>query len=271
MRQDIAPEEWIRLDRDQRFSQCDDQVKSDEQTWRSGIKIATHSSARFAHPSSLSLPEGEKSGIKRRHFSVLPRFDPDETSSRSLEKSFAVANERVPELAARAARNALDEWGRPASSITHLIAADLRDVSMMISTVLFGDGASSVIVGSSSSLELQEKPLFEISSAAQVLVPDTSEHITIKLRPSGLHVDLSREVPRAISTNIAQVMSRVLPGFPSYHDLFWAVHPGGPAILDAVEQALELYRHKLAASRHVLADCGNMSCAACLFVIDDEQ
>ncbi|EFJ27540.1 hypothetical protein SELMODRAFT_231846 [Selaginella moellendorffii] len=146
---------------------------------------------------------------------------------------------------------------------------DLRDVSMMISTVLFGDGASSVIVGSSFSLELQEKPLFEISSAAQVLVPDTSEHITIKLRPSGLHVDLSREVPRAISTNIAQVMSRVLPGFPFYNDLFWAVHPGGPAILDAVEQALELDRHKLAASRHVLAECGNMSCAACLFVIDE--
>ncbi|EFJ35709.1 hypothetical protein SELMODRAFT_405294 [Selaginella moellendorffii] len=77
--------------------------------------------AENAKTFSLSLPEGEKSGIKRRHFSVLPRFDPDETSSRSLEKSFAVANERVPELAARAARNALDEWGRPASSITHLV------------------------------------------------------------------------------------------------------------------------------------------------------
>ena len=48
----------------------------------------------------------------------------------------------------------------------------------------------------------------------------------------------------------------------------WAVHPGGPKIVSAVEESLELSREALAASRGVLADYGNMSSPTVLFVID---
>ena len=49
----------------------------------------------------------------------------------------------------------------------------------------------------------------------------------------------------------------------------WAIHPGGRAILDKVESALGLEPDRLAASRRVLKDYGNMSSATILFVLKE--
>ena len=48
----------------------------------------------------------------------------------------------------------------------------------------------------------------------------------------------------------------------------WAVHPGGPRILSAVEEALGLPRTATAVSREVLAAHGNMSSPTLLFILD---
>src|SRR5205807_7164992 len=48
----------------------------------------------------------------------------------------------------------------------------------------------------------------------------------------------------------------------------WAVHPGGPRIVSAVEEALGLDCEATADSRAVLAECGNMSSPTVLFVLD---
>ena len=48
----------------------------------------------------------------------------------------------------------------------------------------------------------------------------------------------------------------------------WAVHPGGPRVLDVVEEALGLGRDALAAARAVFADYGNMSSPTVLFILD---
>jgi len=47
----------------------------------------------------------------------------------------------------------------------------------------------------------------------------------------------------------------------------WAVHPGGRAILDKVEQSLGLDPWQIQTSRDVLRDCGNMSSVTVLFVL----
>ena len=51
----------------------------------------------------------------------------------------------------------------------------------------------------------------------------------------------------------------------------WAVHPGGPRVLTAVEEALGLDRTATATSREVLATCGNMSSPTILFILDRLQ
>ena len=48
----------------------------------------------------------------------------------------------------------------------------------------------------------------------------------------------------------------------------WAIHPGGPRILDAVEESLGLDAVATATSREVLTECGNMSSPTILFIID---
>ena len=48
----------------------------------------------------------------------------------------------------------------------------------------------------------------------------------------------------------------------------WAVHPGGPRILDVIGSELELPDEALAASRAVLRDCGNCSSATVLLVLE---
>jgi predicted naringenin-chalcone synthase len=48
----------------------------------------------------------------------------------------------------------------------------------------------------------------------------------------------------------------------------WAVHPGGPRIVDAVEKALGLDASDTVDSRSILTEYGNMSSATILFVID---
>jgi predicted naringenin-chalcone synthase len=46
------------------------------------------------------------------------------------------------------------------------------------------------------------------------------------------------------------------------------VHPGGPRILAAVEEALGIGKEATAVSYEVLAECGNMSSATILFLIE---
>jgi predicted naringenin-chalcone synthase len=48
----------------------------------------------------------------------------------------------------------------------------------------------------------------------------------------------------------------------------WAVHPGGPKIVTAVQEALGLPAEAVVASRGVLAEYGNMSSPTVLFVLD---
>jgi predicted naringenin-chalcone synthase len=51
----------------------------------------------------------------------------------------------------------------------------------------------------------------------------------------------------------------------------WAVHPGGPRILDACASAIGLSEESLADSREVLAEFGNMSSPTILFILDRMQ
>ncbi|CAN6202913.1 unnamed protein product [Urochloa humidicola] len=54
-----------------------------------------------------------------------------------------------------------------------------------------------------------------------------------------------------------------------WNDLFWAVHPGSRGILDHIDAALRLDPGKLAASRVVVTDYGNMLSATVIFVLEE--
>ena len=54
-----------------------------------------------------------------------------------------------------------------------------------------------------------------------------------------------------------------------YDEMFWAIHPGGPAILNLSESQLGLKEEKLECSRRALRDYGNVSSNAVFYVMDN--
>lgn len=143
----------------------------------------------------------------------------------------------------------------------------------LVGQALFGDGASAIIVGSDPIPEV-EKPCFEIHWTGSNILPDSDGAIDGHLREVGLTFHLMKDVPGIISKNLGGVLKDAFEkvfseeGSPSFNDIFWIAHPGGPAILDQVEQKLQLKPEKMAASRQVLSDYGNMSSACVLFIMD---
>nr|ADO85332.1 chalcone synthase [Boesenbergia rotunda] len=140
----------------------------------------------------------------------------------------------------------------------------------LVGQALFGDGAGAIIVGADPDLEI-ERPLFELVSASQTILPDSEGAIDGHLREVGLTFHLLRDVPGLISKNIEKSLVEAFAplGIDDWNSLFWIAHPGGPAILDQVEAKLALEKEKMAATRQVLSEYGNMSSACVIFILDE--
>uniref|UniRef100_A0ACD5ULS8 Uncharacterized protein n=1 Tax=Avena sativa TaxID=4498 RepID=A0ACD5ULS8_AVESA len=146
------------------------------------------------------------------------------------------------------------------------------DGSNLIGSALFGDGAGAVIVGAGPFAE-GERPLFEMVSATQTTIPRTEHVLGMQVSGAGVDFHLGIQVPMLIGQSIEQCLVDAFGGGGdapcSWNDLFWAVHPGGRQILDNIDTELKLEPGKLAASRHVLREYGNMSGATIIFVLDE--
>ncbi|KAJ1404059.1 Thiolase-like [Sesbania bispinosa] len=141
----------------------------------------------------------------------------------------------------------------------------------LVGVALFGDGAGAMIIGSDPILET-ERPLFELHTAVQEFLPDTEEKIDGRLTEEGISFKLARELPQIIEDNVEAFCDKLMSviGFQSndYNELFWAVHPGGPAILNRMEKRLDLLPEKLNASRRALMDYGNASSNTIVYVLE---
>ncbi|PKA56868.1 Chalcone synthase 8 [Apostasia shenzhenica] len=140
----------------------------------------------------------------------------------------------------------------------------------LVGQALFGDGAAAIIVGADPD-PAAERPLFRIVSASQTILPNSEGAIDGHLREAGLTFHLLKDVPGLIAENIEKCLQEAFKplGINDWNSIFWIAHPGGPAILDQVEEKIGLDGEKLAATRRVLAEYGNMSSACVLFILDE--
>lgn len=133
---------------------------------------------------------------------------------------------------------------------------ETQNLEQILSFLVFADGAAaSLITGREHGLALD--------TFKAVMVPETKDLITWKIRGSGFDMLLSGQVPTALGRALHETE---LMSHRDEIDL-WAVHPGGRSILDAVESGLELPGDALSASREVLSSFGNMSSATVMFVL----
>ncbi|KAM0932954.1 putative chalcone synthase [Dioscorea sansibarensis] len=140
----------------------------------------------------------------------------------------------------------------------------------LIGQAIFGDGAAALVIGADPT-ENVEKPVFELASASQVVLPDSDGAVEGHLIESGLTFHLLNKLPNIVAKNLEMSLAEVFEplGISDWDELFYIVHPGGPAILDKAEEQLKLKEGKLRATRHVLSEFGNMSSATVLFIMDE--
>lgn len=131
----------------------------------------------------------------------------------------------------------------------------------ILGNTVFADGAAGGIVRGRRS----EGPAYELGRFATATVPDGESAMAWSIGDSGFDLVLSGYVPKILSAEIGDVLTRT--GFDGTSFDHLAVHPGGKAILDRVESALELDDGALVHSREVLRECGNMSSPTVLFVL----
>ena len=92
-----------------------------------------------------------------------------------------------------------------------------------------------------------------------------------KIGNFGFEMMLSSELPRIILNEAVPALIKILEqNGINYNDVkHWALHPGGRAILDSLQNGLKLSDEKLNASRTVLKHYGNLSSASILFVLKE--
>lgn len=150
------------------------------------------------------------------------------------------------------------------------------DPDAVLANALFADGAAAMVVsnhcGSRRPIETSkgqaDLPLC-IAATGSMLFPDSETAMGWQIGDHGFVMTLSRDVPDLIESRLRPFLSEWLGQLEIAIDEVhsWAIHPGGPRILTAVEKALELSPSSTRASREVLGECGNMSSPTIVFVL----
>lgn len=167
--------------------------------------------------------------------------------------------------------------GRP-DNVAVLLSVELcsltfqrNDASManLVATGLFGDGAAAVVACGAGRRGGSAGPT--IVDTRSRLYPDTGRVMGWDIKDSGFQVVLDPSVPDVVRRHLADDVE----GFLGDHGLkpkdvtAWVCHPGGPKVLHAVTEALELPGEALDVTWRHLADVGNLSSASVLHVLRD--
>ncbi len=136
------------------------------------------------------------------------------------------------------------------------------DREQMVSHALFSDAAAAV------ALRPGGRGLEFVDVVARTDA-DRAALMTWDVTDLGFRMGLSPRVPKVLHLHVADVVGELLaPAGLAIGDVArWAVHPGGPQILDVVQERLGLTEDQIGASRDVLRDHGNCSSATTLLIL----
>jgi predicted naringenin-chalcone synthase len=284
------------------------------------------------HSVLLDLAEGPL-GVRQSFYDPAPTpGDPGPTTAARMARYEAEA----PSLAARAARDALDEAGWKAADITHLVTVSctgffapgldatlieilglsrsvhrthvgfmgchgamngLRvassftgtdpgarvlvaavelcslhlaygsDPDDLVANAIFADGAAA-LVGTAPGTAAPDGD-WTVAANGTFLLPDSADAMSWRIGDHGFRMTLSARVPDLIQGHLKGWLQTWLAGegLALEEVASWAVHPGGPRILTAAEDALGLEKAANRVPREVLSEFGNMSSATILFIL----
>lgn len=134
-----------------------------------------------------------------------------------------------------------------------------------VADALFADGAAACVVTNSS-----EPGAPALHRSASTLLPESLGHMAWTIGQGGFTMTLSPAVPGVLAAHVKPWVESVLaPDRLAITDVpSWAIHPGGPRVLQSVADALELPEHASDASADILRTHGNMSSTTVLFILE---
>jgi alkylresorcinol/alkylpyrone synthase len=159
-----------------------------------------------------------------------------------------------------------------------LPAAAVTTTPDMVVSGLFGDGATALVA--------RGEQLFTASAAAHTVTiagngprvvasrsevyPGTGDVLGWRLNSDGFRIVLTAELADVVARHLSAGVSSFLAehGLTTDEISSWVCHPGGPKVIDAIQQSLKLPDSALEMSRRSLAEVGNMSSASVLHVLE---
>lgn len=127
---------------------------------------------------------------------------------------------------------------------------------------LFADGCAAAIV---SQRDTVPTGALEYVDSHTTMDDDSMDHMTWDIGDTGFQMGLSSRVPRVIAKHLPDYVNALVPNEATID--FWAIHPGGRAIVDKAQEVLGLSDADVHDSLEVLRTYGNMSSPTILFVL----
>lgn len=140
-----------------------------------------------------------------------------------------------------------------------------RSIANLVATVLFGDGAAAVI--STGAHRTPARP--KVLATRSRLYPDTEDVMGWNIGSDGFRIKLSAEVATVAEKYLGEDVRNFLAvyGLSTPDISTWVCHPGGPKVIEAVENVLDLPAVALDRTRNSLRNNGNLSSVSILHVL----
>ncbi len=150
------------------------------------------------------------------------------------------------------------------------VQPDDASVANIIATGLFGDGAAAVVIAGGES-GVARRSTVRVLDSLSCFFPDTERVMGWDVGDRGFKIVLSPDVPALARQGLPPLIDALLArnGLVRADVTSWIAHPGGPAVMAAMVDGLELSPDALVETRRSLAEIGNLSSASVLFLLDD--
>lgn len=137
----------------------------------------------------------------------------------------------------------------------------LHSAEQLVGQSLFSDGA----IKYSLSSKQEEKKGFDLLTTHEEMLSDTQDLMQWECEDWGFKMTLSKEIPFKIAGKVRAFVETLITkanlDLTEISRSVFAIHPGGPKIIDLIQKTLTLEKWQLAASEDILYRYGNMSSA----------
>jgi prepilin-type processing-associated H-X9-DG protein len=146
----------------------------------------------------------------------------------------------------------------------------------VVANALFADGAAATVLaadGTPAAGAVQVSAPWRLLASGSTVLPDSADAMAWTIGDHGFEMGLSPRVPALIAARLAPWLDGWLAarGLDRAAIGSWALHPGGPRLLESVRDCLGLPASAIEPSTAVLRECGNMSSATILFILNRLQ